>query len=176
VINEPWPHMEIDNYYDETLMNNCIREILALVKKDRNEFKVSAHRVFVSTHNLYANPKFPETNRMLRTRDAEDILKEFPVHREHSSLYKYGECILCLGDSSHPIHDEAEDKVLSVVTYLWPETGEGTLLYNKDKSFSKQVEWKPNRAMAFAGTTGLTWHSYKSTTGLRLTLNTFLMR
>jgi hypothetical protein len=175
--NKPWPHKVIDDYYDGLMVNAAINEIFANLRNDQTGFSTkTADRIFISKENLYSNPKFPCTKNLLMSRNTKALLDDFPEHRPHSSLTLYGECILCLASSDHPIHDESEDKVLSAVTYLHPSEGEGTLLYDETKQFVKQIEWKPNRTLVFAGKTGLTWHSYKSTTNIRLTLNSFLIR
>ncbi len=175
--NNPWPHEVLDDYYHGTLATNAINEILQNLRHDQTGFVTkSVDRIFISKDNLYGNRNFPETNKLLLSRDVNALLENFPDHRNYSKLTKYGECILCLADSEHPIHDESEDKVLSAVTYLYPSTGDGTLLFDENKKFAKQIEWKPNRTMVFAGKTGLTWHSYKSTSNIRLTLNSFLLR
>ena len=169
--------MTIDDYYDDLLIASAVREIFNNLRNDQTGFVTkTAKKIFISKENLYTNPKFPFTKNLLMSRDTKALLDHFPDHREHSALTLYGECILCLEGSEHPVHDEAENKVLSAVTYLYPNDGEGTLLYDKDKQFVKQIEWKPNRMMVFAGKTGLTWHSYKSTSNVRLTLNSFLLR
>jgi len=174
---DPWPHEVIDGYYDQVQTDSAVREILTKVKTERSEFVTkTSGDVFISARNLYTSDKFPETRKLLQSRNPSYLLKHFPNHRDYDSLEVYGEVILCLKESEHPIHDEVEDKVLSAVTYLYPETGDGTLLYDRDKKFVKQIEWKPNRTMVFAAETGTTWHSYKSTSGIRLTLNTFLLR
>lgn len=169
--------MTIDDYYDDLLFPSAVQEIFKNLRSDQTGFVTkTAKKIFISKENLYENEKFPATRRLLMSRDARALLDHFPDHREHSALTLYGECILCLENSEHPIHDESENKVLSAVTYLYPNWGEGTLLYNENKQFVKQIEWKPNRMMVFAGKTGLTWHSYKSESNIRLTLNSFLIR
>jgi hypothetical protein len=175
ISTEPWPHVTIDDYYDDT--SAAIREIWDNLKTKPEQFVTkTAKRIFISKNNLYENSEFPITRNLLLSRDTNALLDYFPDRREHKKLSLYGECILCLDASEHPIHDEAENKVLSAVTYLYPMNGQGTLLYDKDKNFVKQIEWQQNRMMVFAGKTGVTWHSYKSIGNVRLTLNSFLLR
>ena len=169
--------MTIDDYYDPVMMQDSIREIWGNLKTQPEQFVTkTADRIFISKNNLYENSKFPVTKKLLESRDMEWMLNYFPNRRKHSKLTLYGECILCLDTSEHPIHDEAENKVLSAVTYLYPTQGQGTLLYDGNKDFVKQIPWKPNRTMIFAGETGVTWHSYKSTDNVRLTLNSFFLK
>jgi hypothetical protein len=175
ISTKPWFHMTMDDYFEETMVDTAIREIFHVLKTDQTAFVTkSADGIFISKENLYTNPKFPETQKLLRSRDTHSFIPCFPNIRKYSKLRLYGEAILCMKNSEHPIHDEAENKVLSAVTYLYPFANEGTLIYDENKNFVKQVEWKTNRTMVFAGQTGVTWHSYKSS-GIRLTLNSFLL-
>lgn len=174
---EPWPHSVEDDLYDEIKMTRAVHEILGVIQTDRDQFVLkSANRCFITAVNVYGNPKFPLVNELLATRDIRGMLNLFPDHREWMTLHKYAECILCLGGAEHPIHDEAFDKVLSSVTYMYPLFNQGTILYNHDKTFAKQVPWKANRTLVFAGKSGETWHSYRASGDLRITLNEFLMR
>jgi hypothetical protein len=177
ISNDPWPHVVIDDHYDEQLLKNATREMFSLLTSDKNEFVVkSGNNIFISKNNLYTNAKFPITQKLLQSKNVNELLELFPDHRDYTNLRLYGECILCLTSAEHPVHDESEDKVLSSVTYLYPSSGQGTMLYDQKKNFVKQILWKPNRTMVFAGKSGVTWHSYRSTDSIRLTLNTFLMR
>ena len=65
-------------------------------------------------------------------------------------------------NSIFPIHSDSEDKLLSVVIYIAPDTNEGTTLY-EDKSGKnpKKINWIPNRAFIFSRNDN-TWHSYKA--------------
>jgi hypothetical protein len=174
--DKPWPHIVIDDYYTEGQMALAVMEIFAVLRNDRSEFITkTADKIFITKSNLYKNSKFPNTKNLLESRDTKNFLEYFADKRNYSNLTLYGEAILCLDASEHPIHDEAENKVISAVTYLYPQEGQGTLIYDQEKNFVKQIEWKPNRMMVFAGKTGLTWHSYKSTGGIRLSLNSFLL-
>lgn len=62
----------------------------------------------------------------------------------------------------YPIHNDLEDKLLSVVIYISPEKNKGTFLYDsKSGSNKREIEWKPRRAFAFSRTDN-SWHSYES--------------
>jgi hypothetical protein len=77
----------------------------------------------------------------------------------------------------HIIHSETLSKIWSSVTYITPEKNCGTKMYTESvkESLAKEVEWKPNTTMIFAGISGKTWHSYNSTEqSNRITLNLFL--
>ena len=58
------------------------------------------------------------------------------------------------------IHTDHENKLLSVVVYLLPETSTGTFCYSDCQGNNAQeVPWKPNRAFIFSRTDS-SWHNY----------------
>jgi hypothetical protein len=100
----------------------------------------------------------------------------FPTHRPYKKFKIDHQVQISPIAYDYPIHDEARRKVLSIVHYLG-EDGDGTLLYDKDKNFVCEVEWKPNRALIFAAIDNVTWHAYKNTKGFkRKTIMTFFIR
>lgn len=104
-------------------------------------------------------------------------MNDFDNVRRHSVCEVMTEVNVCLDDLSYPIHDEAKPKILSAVTYLMPDVSRGTLIFDKDKNFVKEVEWKPNRTLIFAPIDNVTWHSYECIPkSYRITINSFLLR
>lgn len=75
-----------------------------------------------------------------------------------------------------PRHNEDIKKLISIVTYISPESGSGTVLYaNRAGDDATQVEWKPGLSMIFAGADH-TWHDYQATDLPRISLRAFLVR
>lgn len=63
---------------------------------------------------------------------------------------------------SYPIHLDSNQKVLSGVIYLHPESSTGTFLHdNIDDIKGKEIPWKVNRAFFFSRTPSDSWHSYR---------------
>lgn len=106
----------------------------------------------------------------------EFINEYFPEHRTYITYNTRHDIQISPPGYDYPIHDEADRKVLSIVHYLG-EDGDGTILYDKNKNYVCEVEWKPNRAMIFAGIDNITWHSYKNTRDHdRKTIMSFFIR
>ena len=168
----PWPHIIEDNYFDPTLFNNMKEELVEYVKKHSSHFKandVSKIENFKDLGLIYTNECVENSN------INEQKLKLFKEHRKYNKLKTRSEVLVCYGEFSYRIHDEIENKILSVVTYVKSNSGHGTVLYDQNKNFSKQVDWQENRTLIFPAITGKTWHNYYSTkNSVRITLNIFL--
>lgn len=183
VYEEPWRHVVIDDTYDETLLEEFVKEVKMNLKNP--EYYVqhknnAVQSIYHTNNNLYEakNVLFHRSKSLLNSVDfGEAFMKtHFSDYRSYDNLSKLGESIMCIGETSYPIHDESENKIMSCVTYISPEKSNGTLLYDKDKNFVKEIEWKQNRTLIFCALDNVTWHAYKSTgKSFRLTLNTFLV-
>lgn len=172
IVNHPWPHTVVDSYYNEDLYKSMREEIISYIKshgiKQRQTFYISTSPEFAI--------KFPKTLECSRSVSPYDMLKHFSNHREYRSLSHYTEINIILDGYDYPIHDENPRKILSIVNYVAPEKSTGTLIYDTDKNFVGEVEWKQNRTLIFPGITGKTWHAYNvEPKKLRITLNTFLV-
>lgn len=102
-----------------------------------------------------------------------DLLGEFDKHREYDKLGKFIHTAATPANFEHPIHDEAEFKIMSAVLYLDPEESYGTRFLMPD--YDGPLGWKPNRLVVFCGETNVTWHDYKSGDHVRHTYNYFLV-
>jgi hypothetical protein len=167
--NEPWPHIIEDNYIDQKNFEQVKNEIIGFVKKQKINLGIT----------IFDNPDLSQdtVNYLDKyTINQHFIKKHFKDHRSFKKLKIKNEIILCVGSSEFIKHCDAENKVLSLVTYIHPAKSVGTLIYNKNKDFIKEVEWRPNRALIFAPLTDVTWHSYKSNKNeFRITFNKFLI-
>lgn len=163
----PWPHILEENWYEQSLF-------------DAMKIELKAYALANIRHKQTVVKDFtdlPATLTCISSRPiTEALLLQFPKYRSYKRLVPRYEVIFCVGDYSYPIHDEWPDKVLSAVTYIFPEQATGTLLYNEDKSYHSTATWKPNSTLIFPGLTGKTWHNYSSSEGsIRITQNTFLI-
>lgn len=166
---DPWPHVVIDDYYEESVFKDIQREMKNFLKENVNPqtrkqaFEAPENETLVESINTR-----PLTSAYFDT---------FTQHRQYEDLELYWEVNFLMGPLEYPIHDESSRKVLSSVVYVDPVANSGTTLYDKDKNFAKKVEWKPNRAFIFAAIDGVTWHSYDCPSGsYRTTINQFLCR
>lgn len=169
VDDNPWPHIIIDDYYEPHIFETILSEGKKFLAKNvdkttrKQEFQNPDNRILKDCIN----------SRLLD----ESFFHVLPNHRPYNHLSPYWEINFLRGPLSYPIHDEAPRKVLSCVVYVGPEENAGTRLFDKDKNFVKEVEWKPNRAFIFAAIDGVTWHDYTCPKGsLRITINQFLQR
>lgn len=171
MIEFPWPHIVIDNLYDAELFTDAKSEIIKHVLAQR----VSAPRQRYSTSDSDFTRIFPKTNKCLNSVNYMKFLDKFQNKRHYDSIKIFHEISFISNGYEYPIHYENEAKILSIVTYVAPIIGHGTLIYDENKNFIKEVEWKPNRTLFFAGITDKTWHNYKVDSGMpRITINTFL--
>jgi hypothetical protein len=170
VIEYPWPHIIIDNHFDSQLFQAMKAELINHVKV----VKPKLNTLIKIEDFSY----LPNTQKCVETSSInESTLQYFPDHRKYKTLTIRPQVLICVGQYQHRIHDEVESKVLSVVTYITSNKGHGTRLYDNDKNLIKEVEWKENRTLIFAGITGKTWHDYYSDpASIRITINFFLER
>lgn len=167
VIHDPWPHVVIENYYSD--------EVFATLRAEAKAF-VKEHVDVTTRKHAFAMPENQTLRDCINSRPlTESMLNQFPKFRPYPSLNLFWEVNFLLGPFSYPIHDESQRKVLSCVVYVDPVENNGTYLYNADKSFNRQVEWKPNTALIFPAVDGVTWHNYDCPSGkYRVTVNQFL--
>ena len=155
----PWKHDVIDNFFDEPTHEYCIEYLQSFRKRQNTHTVVKDKRLLSYFDNIF-------TEEYLKT--------NFPQHRPYKYLESVAEVNICTDEFYYGLHDEAIYKIFSVVVYLAPRYSNGTFLFNSSQELKKQIVWKPNRAFAFAGKDGVTWHSYghwdKTT---RVTINYF---
>lgn len=163
----PWEHLTVDNYYDLDKLEAAQTELLNYVKSGTHLYNMNYIDDLSS---------FPETQRCVDSQPiTTDWLDHFTESRSYKNLTIRNQVVICLGKSSFDIHYENPAKILSAVNYLWSNNGTGTVLYDEDKNYVKEVEWVPNRLLVFCGKDNVTWHSYYSKpNSIRITVNTFL--
>jgi hypothetical protein len=165
--SNPWEHIIVDNYYNEDMLKAAQAELISYIRSG------------IPLYNMnYIDDlsSFPATQNCVNTCPVTDTwIKQFKEYRPYTNLTIRNQLVICIGESSFNIHYENPAKILSAVTYLWSNNGTGTMLYDEDKNFVKEVEWVSNRLLLFCGKDNVTWHSYYSKSkSIRITLNTFL--
>lgn len=169
IYTDPWPHIVIHNYYDD--------EVFKVLRKEAKRF-VRDNVDTTTRKQAFDFPKSDIIKDCINSRPlSEKMLSNFTQHRSYEKLNLFWEVNFLLGPFRYPIHDESSRKVLSCVVYIDPEENNGTYLYDKNKKFSRQVDWKPNTALIFPAIDGVTWHDYDCPKGkYRITVNQFLER
>lgn len=170
----PWPHLEIQNYFDSSLYSACKAELLRYVTTNIRNL---SHHTIIRSQEKDFNIRFPATRAFAESANIDSaLLKHFSNHRNYTSLYNFYDISICLGDFSYRIHDEAPWKVLSAVTYIAPKESTGTLLYNNNKEYVTTAKWAENKTLIFAPIDNVTWHSFESRGTYRITVNHWLTR
>ena len=167
---EPWPYIVIDNFLPRgefmTMMENCMFLHSGNPEKFDRDYDDQVIRIPLKWDPL------EEHNMHLH-------LASFTERRNFSSvkdLKVLSHYVRTKANFNHKRHDEAPFKILSTVLYLAPDGNNGTRLYTSETSNDKlELEWKPNRAVIFAGRDNVTWHDYTSSWNDRYTLNHFLV-
>lgn len=174
----PWRHQIIDNFFNdfEIIEEACVK----LLDKYHGQ-AVTGHDCLTigQVYDTIGDKAFDmimESNSMILD-NINNIVSNFPNHRAFSRYF----CIPTfhiLPENFGPqkIHDEAHDKTMSLVVYLYPESSIGTAFFSDStqESFVKELEWKQNRSMLFCGEKNVTWHDFYSKENPRVTLNYFI--
>jgi hypothetical protein len=176
-INEPWPHQIINNTLPQEefvkLRQECEKldvpndRLVAIYPKDFDAHNISFYdQIYDISKSILDNAR-QLCDRYTNHRWFEDLAVNAHVSITPPLPYKFY------------IHQEGLEKIWSSVTYITPEKNVGTKMYTEQKedTFVKEAEWKPNSTFIFCGQQGKTWHSYESDqTEQRITLNLFLMK
>ena len=162
--HKPWPHLVIDNLYDTDKIKEELIEYI----------KVRPIYLSQNTTNITNFNRLPLTKELSTSVNLLEYLDKFE-HRPVKNPVVETDISINLPNYEYRIHDEIERKILSFVTYIHPAKSYGTILYDKDKKYVKEVSWKPSRTMVFAGKTGHTWHNFKSGDHVRITMNSFIV-
>tara|TARA_B100000035_G_scaffold68160_1_gene55695 strand:- start:1630 stop:2160 length:531 start_codon:yes stop_codon:yes gene_type:complete len=170
IFKEPWSHIVIDDYYPTEVFDRLLEYSKKKLKDNgfgsdgrfRMRFERDPDLDEILKDNLISN----------------EFFKYFTDHREYNEdCNVYTELSGIIGPYRYKLHSEAPNKLMSLVVYLGPEDNRGTRLFDKDKKFVKEIEWKPNRAMLFCGEDDVTWHDYLCDKGkFRMTINQFIER
>lgn len=151
---KPWPHLVIDNFYDdETWAYVCDKTELFSKYKDSAEVKthgISFSHISDIVLLSYFTKKLP----------LDYLEQKFTNHRSYEDIHPDVSLKVSRLPKLFGIHDEVKQKIFSVITFIEPEHSVGTILFDQHKNLNKIVTWKPNRAVVFAPIDNVTWHSF----------------
>lgn len=176
----PWRHQIIHKFFSDTEFQEVVQASKKLLEKYKGQ-PITGHdcltigQVYDTIgHDAY-KILMDYNNKLLDSFDS--IVANFPNHRTFNKYF----CVPTfhiLPENTGPqkIHDEAYDKTLSLVVYLYPESNIGTAIFkdSTQESFVKEIEWEQNKAMLFCGEKNVTWHDFYSNDNPRVTLNFFI--
>lgn len=154
---EPWPHLIVEDFLPP--------ERLAHFTKMAKLLDVEGDGYENINREFFDYDPFPKM---------QDLLNEFPIHREYKDLAKLIHYAVTPPNMTHPMHVDSDYKIMSAVIYLYPEENGGTVLYKTPNGEGMEIKWKPNSLFVFCGLDDITHHTYYST-DTRYTLNYFLV-
>jgi hypothetical protein len=186
IVKHPWEHALVDNFYKEELFKTMKVELLSFYKK--NYYKSNNFR-FIREQDTNKwvcnytglNERFPYTTKCVDSlKLSESDLLNFTAYRKYKQLKQRFDISISTYTKNIPdyeIHDDVSSKVLTAVTYVYPLTSRGTILYNSEKEYVTEVPWRLNTTLIFPPLDNITWHSYEPyPNSYRIVLNQFLER
>lgn len=180
IIEEPWEHKIIDNFFPEDTFQE-IKKLATFLSKNYT-IPGKTNPMWMS-EVLEAGGNPATVDKIIDA--ADDILdnihylmEDFTDNQYSSQGYfampKFG---ISGNGFSYPVHSESSHKVILFVIYIFPEKDVGTKLYKtkEESSWVKDVEWKENSAfMMTTKNTNMTWHNWVAGSNpSRVTLNIF---
>jgi len=175
---DPWPYQLIQNTFDPDDFSKLRRQCEERLIERTDQLL----HIFPHEFNNYGIDFYNETLDICEHlyKNLKQIQDVFPEHREYPTLGVNAHISVTppLPYKFH-IHQEGLEKTWSSVTYITPSNNVGTKMYTGDKeeTFVKEAEWKPNSSFIFCGQQGKTWHSYESNQDTnRITFNLFIMK
>jgi len=164
--SNPWPYAIVDDFLPQELLD----EVMEIY----NTYDIT----YTST-GVYSSSIREPLNSQITEVAKEFINKAFNklnISNRKGSLEKIRN-LLVFRTPHHQyyIHVDSPEKLLSIVVYLVPTNADGTIIHNTDQSYSHDIKWRVNRALAFVPSED-TWHSIDSKVPTdRITLNISVM-
>tara|TARA_E500000318_G_scaffold6741_1_gene6343 strand:+ start:1342 stop:1854 length:513 start_codon:yes stop_codon:yes gene_type:complete len=162
---EPWPHLVIDDFFHEGHYEMLVEEHMDAFNSVSNKGRIDNNDINMAT--LY--------------KERLDDLYYNVFSQTIEPNYIHEECLVLGTNYEDGIHTDVKEKLMSVVVYLHTESADkgalGTLIYDKNKNFVKEIEWKPNRCLVFCKQPNVTWHNFKaSDVSPRMSYNIFYQK
>jgi hypothetical protein len=175
IVQFPWSHQTVLQAMDRTLFDK--------IKQD------CEHLQNVQTSNiLQIYPPFFEKYNLTFAKELEilsqdllvnfrKIMEHYPCHRAAVNPWIETHITIIPHNRIYPIHDEVQNKILSIVVYIAPRENKGAMLYsgNDKNTLELTIPWQENTSFVFCGQQGKTWHSYgNQSCDNRVSLNFFV--
>ncbi len=152
---------------------------IELDKYNSSERTRSGHYV-----NFLDEDIIPETNNLFNDFD-------FPHRPYKGKLKKLVQWAISPSGWNYPPHCDNRSRISTTIIYIGPEKSDGTILHKNfstndrgdheaakyESLYTKEIDWKPNKAFFHNSIPNKTWHSIKNThSEPRITLNAFLVQ
>lgn len=169
----PWPFSVVDQFLSPSLY----KDLTTIMMKDEyfKPVDYSLDNIISPIHRegSYAKKSIQLTN---DKNLAQLIRQDVVSHLEDTLPEKYfviADLVRCDPKYFYNPHKDHKDKYISIVVYLSPEDGDGTILINNEGK-GVRVKWRQNRAVVFENSKHGT-HCYENTTDkYRYTLNIYI--
>lgn len=170
--NTPWDFYIQDNFLPQDVLD------LLLKLKDIDE-----HYTFVdkSCRHDIRNISWPIKKSILLHHDIsvskqiEDVVRNKLVTLLPPNLYVKADLVCCEPRYVYNIHKDHPDKYISIVVFLYPRKGNGTILLDDNKQLYN-VDWKANRALIFENQKHGEHYYVNRTDHNRYTLNIYITK
>lgn len=172
MIQDPWPHMIIDDFLPDHAFEELLDEIEE-IKQTPLDFRIPFEGGSGEPVDQWINRSLIQKTYIDPVINEAFMREHFPWHREFGQLEILHHINVIHPFTEYPVHDEAPRKMLSMILYV--EGDNGTTIYDENQDFVYEVEFKPNRAIVFAPITNVSYHAYSSGPDVRTTANTFLV-
>ena len=164
--NTPWTYAVVEDFLPQHLLD----EVMEIY--NTYDINYSSSGIYSSLIKEPLNPQIKEVAK-------EFISKAFDklnINNKPGSVDNIrNNIVFRTPNHKYIVHRDSPQKLLSIVVYLVPEKADGTSIHNIDQSYSHDVEWEINRALAFVPSDD-TWHSIDSKIPTdRITLNINVM-
>lgn len=174
--NEPWPFWIVDDFLKphniQTLKNFKDVEQFNLVDKSDGRRVVTLNAPY-NKYDIKIRPnKHPKAYVQLKDNAVKSLTKVISFEELKKLTFVF-DLVYCEPKYTYHKHSDHPDKLYSIVVYLGPEDGDGTILFDQDDK-QYNVVWKPNRAFIFKSNPH-GYHFYTNTKNVnRYTLNLYL--
>ena len=175
IISDPWDHQIIDDFFDDQTFKQIqkVAKIFETLKDyDTPEIVWMNELKDLGVDDTVVNLIIDDANAIANNfyKISEPYKNKLKSNLGYFNNPRFG---VCPPNTINEIHDEGTNKIMALIVYIDPEESQGTLLYkDKDeKSFVKEIQWKPNRAFLMFSQPNITWHKYDSKATTRVTLN-----
>lgn len=182
IINDPWPHVVIDDF----LALPHLDSLLTLSYNENPKIDKPAVSSYEIINKEYKS-KFPKKWKKLGNKNIIKKINGTKIRKslvigiaksykkllfkmleelapQRIPLYDYTEVQIASThkDTVYRMHTDSPDRLLTCVVYLRPESNMGTIMSKSANGPDlKTVEWKRNRAFIFSSIKDVSWHRWQ---------------
>ena len=165
--NDPWDYGIVDNFLDQNIIDQILK-----IGEDRSLYR------FIDGRNQQDGTVANKSSIVLveYKEILESVTNSVNKHIENllpKPSYCVPDLVCCDPKYKYVKHRDHPNKLLSIIVYLAPEEGNGTLVWGEDDK-PLEIMWKPNRAVIFENSKHGIHNYINKTNHLRYTLNIYI--